>query len=303
MAYWEIGKNLSKKIDKAQKGENIIERLASDLKSEFPEIKGLSARNLWGMKRFFEAYKGNPKLQQLVAEIPWGHHFKIMEMLPKLEEREWYIRATIENGWSRSILVHQIESGAHKRHGKAISHFKKLLPKSQSELATETLKDPYCFDFLSLGQNAKERDLENALVEQIRNFLTELGVGFAFVGSQYHLEVASEDFYVDLLFYHIKLRCFIVIDLKMGEFKPEYAGKMNFYLTAVDKKLKHKTDKPSIGIILCKQNNKLIAEYALQDIRKPMGVSSYHIKLLEELPKNLEGKLPSMKDLEELKVH
>lgn len=255
------------------------------------------------MKRFYESYENLPKLRQAVAEIPWGHNLKILEMLSTPSERQLYIRATIENGWSRAVLIHQIESKAHKRHGKAINNFKKRLSKSQSELATETLKDPYCFNFLSLGKNAKERDLENALVEQIRNFLTELGVGFAFVGSQYHLEVASEDFYVDLLFYHIKLRCFIVIDLKMGEFKPEYAGKMNFYLTAVDKKLKHKTDKPSIGIILCKQNNKLIAEYALQDIRKPMGVSSYHIKLLEELPKNLEGKLPSMRDLEDFKVY
>ena len=189
LTYWEIGKKLSEKINKAKWGENVIERLASDLKKEFPQIKGLSPRNLWGMKRFFEAYKNTPKLQQLVAEIPWGHHFKILEMLSTSSEREWYIRATIENGWSRTVLIHQIESQAHKRHGKAITNFKKRLPKTQSELAEETLKDPYCFDFLSLGQNAKERDLEKALVEQIRKFLTELGVGFAFVGSQYHLEV------------------------------------------------------------------------------------------------------------------
>lgn len=171
MAYWEIGKNLSKKIDKAQKGENIIERLASDLKSEFPEIKGLSARNLWGMKRFFEAYKGNPKLQQLVAEIPWGHHFKIMEMLPKLEEREWYIRATIENGWSRSILVHQIESGAHKRHGKAISHFKKLLPKSQSELDLKTL---IVLIFSHWGKMRKSVTLKMLSLNKLETFLRNL---------------------------------------------------------------------------------------------------------------------------------
>jgi predicted nuclease of restriction endonuclease-like (RecB) superfamily len=224
-----------------------------------------------------------------------------MQLIKDASEREWYNRKTIEHGWSRPVLVHQIESGLHHRHGKAITNFDRTLPQPQSALAHQALKDPYLFDFLNLGEEAEERDFERALTEHISRFLLELGVGFSFVGSQYHLEVGGKDFYLDLLFYHLRLRCFVVIDLKMREFQPEYAGKMNFYLSAVDDLLRHKDDQPSIGIILCKTKNKLIVEYALRDTRKPIGVSGY--KLTETLPRKLQGKLPTIAELEaELKA-
>ena len=274
----------------------VCERLARNLRNTFPDIKGFSRANLLYMRAFAESYPDVSIVQQVAGQLPWFHSCVLLDKVKNPSEREWYIRQTISHGWSRNVLVHQIESGLYRRQGKAITNFDSTLSAPQSELARQILKDPYVFDFLGIGEEAKERDLEKALLLQIRSFLLELGVGFAFVGSQYHLEVGGEDFYVDLLFYHLRLRCFVVIELKVGEFRPEYAGKMNFYLSAVDDLLRHKDDHPSIGIILCKAKNKVIAEYAMRDTKKPIGVSRY--KLTETLPKNLKGELPSIEELE-----
>lgn len=296
LLYWDVGQRILLRQQKEGWGAKVIDRLARDLRLTFPDMKGFSPRNLKYMRAFADTYQDKQFVQQVVAQIPWGHNVRILDHVKESTQREWYIRQTIQHGWSRDILIHQIESGLYRRQGKAITNFDRTLPAPQSELARQVLKDPYVFDFLSIGEEAKERDLEKALLEQIRAFLLELGVGFAFVGSQYHLEVGGEDFYIDLLFYHLHLRCFVVIELKIGEFQPEYAGKMNFYLSAVDDLLRHKDDHPSIGIILCKAKNKVIAEYALRDTRKPIGISGY--KLTETLPKSLKGELPSIKELE-----
>lgn len=235
-------------------------------------------------------------MQQSAAQIPWFHNCVLLEKVKDLNQRIWYIQQTLQHGWSRSILTYQIESGLYHRQGEAITNFGKTLPQAQSDLASQLLKDPYNFDFLSLGKEVQERDLEKALVNHIREFLLELGVGFAFVGSQYHLEVGGEDFYIDLLFYHLRLRCFIVIDLKMAEFKPEYSGKMNFYVSAIDDLLRHPDDQPTIGIILCKSKNKVVAEYALRDVNKPIGISTHQMR--GGLPEGLQNNLPSIEQLE-----
>lgn len=234
---------------------------------------------------------------KLFTTIPWGHHLQIITKCRNVEEAFFYITQTAEHSWSRNVLVHQIESGLYKRKGAAITNFDTTLPTPQSYLAKELLKDPYKFDFLSLGEEYKEKDLEGALVEHITKFLLELGAGFSYVGRQYHLEVGGEDFYIDLLFYHLKLRCFIVIELKTGKFIPEYASKLNFYLNVVDDILKHEADHPSIGILICKERNKVVAEYALRGINKPIGVSEY--QLTESIPANLKGKLPTIEQIEQ----
>lgn len=296
LLYWEVGHSILDQQKTHGWGAKVVERLARDLRRAFPDMKGFSRANLLYMRAFAESYPDVSIVQQVVGQIPWGHNLILITKIKDPAIRLWYAQKTIVNGWSRAVLVHQIELCLHERHGKAITNFDRTLPAPQSELARQVLKDPYVFDFLNIGEEAKERDLEKALLEQIRAFLLELGVGFAFVGSQYYLEVGGEDFYIDLLFYHLHLRCFVVIELKIGEFQPEYAGKMNFYLSAVDDLLRHKDDHPSIGIILCKAKNKVIAEYALRDTRKPIGVSGY--KLTETLPKSLKGELPSIKELE-----
>ena len=296
LLYWQIGREILMRQQADGWGTKVIERLSRDLRAAFPEMKGLSRTNLLYMQAFARAYPNESIVQQLVGQIPWGHNIRILDALDDPVRREWYIRQTIQNGWSRNVLVHQVESRLFERQGQAVTNFSQTLPPAQSNLAQQVLKDPYNFDFLSLSKEAHERDLERGLVEQIRAFLLELGVGFAFVGSQYHLEVGGQDFYVDLLFYHLHLRCFVVIDLKATEFQPEFAGKMNFYLSAVDDLLRHPTDQPSIGVILCKSGNKVVAEYALRDMSKPIGVSVY--QLLEALPDNLQGQLPTVESLE-----
>ncbi len=296
LLYWQIGREILTRQQTGGWGAKIIERLSRDLRAAFPEMKGLSRTNLLYMQAFARAYPDEAIVQQLVGQIPWGHNVRILDALDDPIRREWYIRQTIQNGWSRNVLVHQIESRLFERQGQAVTNFSQTLPPAQSELAQQVLKDPYNFDFLSLDKEAHERDLERGLVEQIRAFLLELGVGFAFVGSQYHLEVGGQDFFLDLLFYHLHLRCFVVIDLKATEFQPEHAGKMNFYLSAVDDLLRHPADQPSIGVILCKSENKVVAEYALRDMSKPIGVSVY--QLLEALPENLQGQLPTVEALE-----
>ena len=235
-------------------------------------------------------------MQQLAAQIPWFHNCVILDKAKNSSERKWYIHQTIQNGWSRNVLVHQIESGLYQRQGKALTNFTNTLPAPQSELAQQIVKDPYNFEFLNLAGEAQERELELALIDHVRDFLLELGKGFAFVGSQYPLQVGGDEFRIDLLFYHLRLRCFVVLDLKMGEFQPEFSGKMNLYLSAVDDLLRHADDQPSIGIILCKSENSIVAEYALRNLRKPVGVSEY--RLTVALPKKLKGSLPTIDELE-----
>lgn len=285
--YYEIGKIILKNQSQKGWGSKIIENLAEDLRKEFPNMKGLSLRNLRYMRLFAESYPAEI-VQQSVAQLSWGHNIALLDKV-SFDKREWYAKKAIENGWSRNVMIHQIESNLYERmllEGKT-HNFSQTLPDKNSELAAETLKDPYIFDFLNLSESYLEKELEDSLVENITKFLLELGKGFAYVGRQYHLEVGGEDFYIDLLFYHLKLRSYIVIELKTGKFKPEYAGKMNFYLSAVDDLLKHKDDNKSIGIILCKDKNTTIAEYALRDNSKPIGVSEYRLSLPAELAKEL----------------
>lgn len=296
LLYWNIGQDILLRQKAEGWGAKIIDRLSHDLKKEFPNMRGFSPRNIKYMRALAEAYSDEAIVQQAVAQIPWGHNVRILDYIKDSKERQWYIQATIQNGWARDVLVLHIESGAYRRQGKSITNFKKTLPQPQSDLAQQILKDPYNFDFLALDGQIHERDLEKGLLEHLRSFLTELGVGFAFVGSQYHLEIDNEDFYIDLLFYHLKLRCYVVIELKVTNFKPEHAGKMNFYLSAVDDLLRHKDDQPSIGIIICKTKSKVIAEYALRDNKKPIGVSTYQI--MEKMPKRLKSSLPTIEEIE-----
>lgn len=285
--YYEIGKTILKNQSQKGWGAKIIENLAEDLRKEFPSMKGLSLRNLRYMRLFAESYPAEI-VQEVLAQLTWYHNQTLLDKLPS-NKREWYAKKTIENGWSRNIMVHQIESNLYERmllEGKT-HNFSQTIFDRNSELAAETLKDPYIFDFLNLSESYLEKELEDSLIENITKFLLELGKGFAYVGRQYHLEVGKEDFYLDLLFYHLKLRSYIVIELKTGKFKPEYAGKMNFYLSAVDDLLKHKDDNKSIGIILCKDKNTTIAEYTLRDTSKPIGVSEYRLSLPAELAKDL----------------
>ena len=297
LLYWEIGRDILQRQQEEGWGAKVIEQLSTDLRKEFPDVKGFSPRNLKYMRSFAEAWPDPVFVQQVAAQIPWFHNCVILDKLSNREFREWYIHKTIENGWSRNVLVHQIESGLIEREGRAVTNFSSALPAPQSDLARAMLKDPYIFDFLGIGEDAAERELERALLDHIREFLLELGVGFAFVGSQYRLDVGGKDFSIDLLFYHLKLRSYVVIDLKIGEFLPEYAGKMNFYLSAVDDLLRHLDDNPSIGIVLCKSRNRIIAEYALRDMEKPIGVAGY--ELTTSLPEDLRGRLPTVDELEE----
>lgn len=297
--YWEIGRGIVERQEGAGWGDEVLERLSRDLKHEFPEMQGFSRANLYRMRAFFLSYRDAGEfVAQLVRQIPWGHNLVIFEKLKDLEERSWYARQTFEHGWSRNVLVHQIETGLYQRQVRAekTSNFPFTLPPPQSDLVLQTLKDPYVFDFLSLGQEAQEREIEKALVEKLRDFLLELGAGFAFLGSQYHLEVGGQDFYIDLLFYQHRLRCLVAIELKVGDFEPAYAGQMNFYLSALDDLVRHAEDRPSVGIILCKGKNRTVAEYALRDAGKPIGVSSY--KMTGRLPADLARALPSPQELE-----
>jgi predicted nuclease of restriction endonuclease-like (RecB) superfamily len=296
LLYWHMGRDILERQDRERWGSKVINRLATDLKRAFPEMKGFSPRNLKYMKRFAEVWAEEEFVQQVAAQLPWFHNCVLLDKLCERAERTWYARAAIQYGWSRSVLVHQIESGLHRRQGKAITNFDRALPSPQSDLAQDVTKDPYNFDFLTLGKEAHERDLERGLLDHLRQFLLKLGVGFAFVGSQYGLVVGNEEFFIDLLFYHLKLWAFVVVDLKMRTFEPEFAGKMNFYLSAVDDLLRHPDDQPSIGIILCKTRERFVAEYALRDINKPIGISEY--RLAESLPDKLQGSLPTIEELE-----
>jgi len=296
--YWEIGRTIAEQQKKQNWGDKTVQKLSEDLQKEFPGMKGFSYRNITYMKQFYKEYQELTIVQQAAAQLPWWHNVVLLDKVKSKEERDWYAKQTIENGWSRNVLVMQIESRLYHRQvleGK-ITNFKKTLPRPQSDLAEQIMKDPYKFDFLSVYNEAQEKDIENALVKHITKFLLELGTGFAFVGQQYHLEIGGEDYYIDLLFYHLKLRCYVVLELKATKFKPEHAGKLNFYLSAVDDILRHKTDRPTIGILLCKSKNKITAEYALKGISTPMGVSEYNIT--QAIPKELEQSLPSIEKIE-----
>ena len=278
-------------------GNKFIDNLASDIRMAFPESKGYSVRNLKYMAKFAETYPVREFVQQVVAQIPWGHNVVLLDKVSDAKEREWYIKKSAKNGWSRNVLVHQIESGLYQRQVLVdkVSNFESRLPSPQSELAVQTMKDPYVFDFIPFREEMLERDIEQALVRDVTKLLLELGTGFAFLGNQYHLNVGGDDFYIDLLFYNLNLRCYVVIELKAGDFKPEYAGQLNFYLSAVDEILKKEEDNPSIGLLLCKSKNNLVAEYSLKDISKPIGVSEY--KVTRNLPDALEEQLPSVEDI------
>jgi predicted nuclease of restriction endonuclease-like (RecB) superfamily len=292
LLYWSIGNDILARQSAEGWGARVIDRLAQDLRRDFPDMTGLSSRNLKYMRAFAEAYRDREIVQQLVARLPWGHNIKLIEAIKDEDERLWYARQAVEHGWSRNVLAHQIDTGLIRRQGKALTNFARTLPAPQSDLAQELVKDPYSFDFLALGAEMTERELEKGLIDHLRALVLELGKGFAFVGSQYHLEVGGQDYYLDLLFYHMRLRCFVIIELKIEDFKPEFAGKMNFYLSAVDAQLRHTDDAPSIGIILCKGKNEVIVEYALRDSQKPMGVAEY--RLSTALPESLQAELPTV---------
>ena len=279
-------------------GNKFVENLAADIRLAFPNVKGYSVRNLKYMAKFAETYPDEGFVQQAVAQIPWGHTVVLLDKFSDNAVRNWYIHKIMENGWSRNVLVHQIESGLYERQALAgkISSFETRLASPQSELAVQTMKDPYIFDFIPFSEDMVERDIESALVKDVTGLLLELGTGFAFLGNQYHLNVGGDDFYIDLLFYNLNLRCYVVIELKTGEFKPEYAGQLNFYLSAVDGIIKHPEDNPSIGLLLCKSKNDLVAEYALKDMSKPIGVSEY--KITSSLPEALSEQLPSVEDIQ-----
>lgn len=295
LLYWSIGREIVNRQQKEGWGTKVIERLASDLRKAFPEMTGFSARNLGYMRSCAEAWPDESILQQVAAKLPWGHIMVLIDAVKSSAERDWYARQAIEHGWSRNVMALQIDGSLFKRQGGALTNFERTLPAEQSELAQQLIKDPYNFEFLSLSDEAKERVIERGMVQQVKSLILELGKGFAFVGSQYPLEIGGQDYYLDLLFYHYRLRCFVVIELKVEAFKPEFAGKMNFYLSAIDDLLRHPEDRPSIGIILCKDRKDVIVEYALKDSGKPMGVAQYRVST--EVPERLKDALPSPRDL------
>jgi predicted nuclease of restriction endonuclease-like (RecB) superfamily len=297
--YWELGKMISEK--QTAWGSKFLETLSKDLQDEFPEMKGFSVSNLKFCKLFFNYFSIRSQVENEIAEnvvvkLPWGHIKLIITKIKETIEANFYIQQTIENNWSRDILDLQIKSNLYERQGKSITNFKNTLPEPFSDLAIQTLKDPYVFDFIALDSKYRERDIENQLVQHITKFLLELGKGFAFVGQQYHLVIAENDYYIDLLFYHTRLKCYVVVELKNTKFIPEFAGKLNFYLSAVDSLVKQEDDNPTIGILLCKDKSNLEAEFALRDINKPIGISE--LKLTENLPDNLKSSLPTIEEIE-----
>lgn len=314
--YWQVGQLLDRRQADEGWGAAVIPRLALDLANELPEVKGFSVRNMRLMLQFYRAYPeligadGDfvqpavaqmanataPSLQPLVAQLPWAHNMLLLQAVKNEATRAWYAAQTLAQGWSRNVLKMQIDTTAHLRQGAATSNFARRLPPPQSDLASQVLKDPYIFDFLTLAPTFHERELETGLIKHLEAFLLELGQGFAFVGRQYPLTVGDNDFYIDLLFYHLKLRAFVVIELKRGDFKPEYAGKLNFYCNVVDDTLRHPQDAPTIGLMLCQSQDKVLAEYALRGIDKPIGIASY--ELTRALPATLQSVLPSIESIE-----
>lgn len=294
--YWQIGRGILDRQASQGWGAKVIERLARDLRDAFPEMKGFSRANLMYMRAFAEAWSEDEIVQRIVGQLPWGHNVVLLTRLKEPALRLRYAEQASRDAWSRTTLELQIKSRLHERQGQAITNFEARLPAPHSDLAQETLKDPYLFDFLGLGLEAHEREIENALMRHITRFLLELGTGFAFIGRQYRLEVAGEEFFIDLLFYHTRLKCYVVVELKATAFRPDHAGQLNFYLSAVDAQVKASDDRPTIGLLLCKSQNRLVAEYALSGIDKPIGVAAY--QLVRALPEPLLASLPTVELLE-----
>lgn len=292
--YWDLGKMIAEK--QTAWGTQFLERLSKDLKEEFPDMEGFSKTNIYNVRRFYQFYTNDEFFHQLGGKIPWRHHVEIFTKSTSIDEAHFYIQQTIENAWSRDILSLQIKSDLYSRQGKAITNFSKNLPAVDSDLTEQLLKDPYNFDFLTLTEPYRERELENALVENITKFLLELGSGFAYVGRQVPMTVGGQEYFIDLLFYHLKLRAYVVIELKATSFIPEYAGKLSFYLSAANDLLKHPTDNPTIGLMICKDKNDIVAEYALKDINQPMGISEYQLTKL--FPNDFKSSLPTIEEIE-----
>jgi predicted nuclease of restriction endonuclease-like (RecB) superfamily len=296
--YWDLGKDITLKQQEANWGDAILDQLSLDLKLAFPDMKGFSRRNLYAIKQWYSFYLTESEfVPQPVAQIPWGHNRLIISKIKHTDEALFYCQSTLQNGWNRDQLEIAIKNNYYEAKGKSITNFTLTLPETQSQLAIETLKNPYNLDFLGLEYDALEREIEDAMMQHLTKFLIELGKGFAFVGRQYAIEVGNNEYFIDLLFYHIQLRCFVVIELKSGKFKPEYAGKLNFYLSAIDSQLKHPQDQPTIGLILCKHKDKIEAEYALRDIQKPIGISEY--TLTQALPEQFKSQLPTVEEIEQ----
>ena len=295
--YWELGADIVEKQATAKWGDGFLSNLSHDLMAEFPDMKGFSKRNLELIRRWYCFWSVQDEIaKQLATQIPWWHNVVILTKTKNTDEALFYVQKTILNNWSRSILTHHIESNLYAREGKAITNFQTTLPEPQSDLARQTLRDPYTFDFLTLRENHDEKELESALIEHITKFLLELGSGFSYIGRQYKLEVAGDEFFIDLLFYHVRLHCYVVIELKARKFKPEFAGKLNFYISAVDGLLKTEPDNATIGILICKSKNDTVVEYALKDVHKPIGVSEYIIT--KNLPDEFRSSLPSIEEIE-----
>ena len=302
--YWELGADIVEKQKTASWGSGFLKQMSDDLMREFPEVKGFSLSNIQYIRRWvlFYAKSGTTcatfkkEDRELLFTIPWGHNRVIISKCDEPKEALYYANQTLQYGWSRSVLVHQIESRLYEREGKALTNFSNTLPPAQSDLANQVLKDPYNFDFLTMTKDYKERELENALIDNVTEFLLELGSGFAYIGRQKHIQVGEHDFYIDLLFYHTQMHCYVVVELKTVDFQPEFAGKLNFYIKAVDMQIKSDRDEPTIGILLCKGKDKTLVEYSLSDIHKPMGVSAY--ELTQILPDELKSSLPSLEEIE-----
>lgn len=298
LLYWDIGMAILKRQKHEGWGAKVIDRLSADLREGFPDMRGLSPRNLKYMRSFATAWPDQKFVQETLAQITWYHNIALLEKVADPQTRLWYARMARENGWSRNVLAIQIETSAHKRHGKAITNFTLTLPPADSDMATQVFKDPYLFDFLGTADPRREREVEQALVDHVQHFLLELGTGFAFVGRQVHLEAGDRDFYLDLLFYHLKLRCYVVVELKAVPFDPGFVGTLNLYLSAVDELLRHPEDKPTIGLLLCSSKNKVVVEYALRGFQKPIGVADWETRLVKRLPKQLKGSLPTVAEIE-----
>lgn len=296
--YWDIGRVVRAREHAQGWGAKVITRLADDLAREFPDMKGFSARNLRYMRAFAEAWPDPEVVQQVVAQIPWGQNLMLLERVRDPAVRVWYARQVAEHGWSRSVLGLQIDTQAFERSGKAVTNFAVALPPPDSDLAAQVFKDPYLFDFLGTADLRREADVEAALVAHVQRFLLELGVGFAFVGRQVRLDVGDKDFYVDLLFYHLRLRCFVAIELKAVPFEPAFTGQLSFYLAAIDDRWRHPSDGPTIGLLLCRGKDRLEVEYALRGLKQPVGVADWQAELVRRLPDDLRGSLPTVEELE-----
>lgn len=298
LLYWDIGRMILERQDRAGWGAKVIDRLSQDLREAYPDMRGLSPRNLKYMRAFAAAWPDREIVQEPLARITWYHNIALLEKLAAPEDRLWYARQALDGGWSHNVLVLQIQGQAHERRGKAVTNFPTALPPADSDMAGQVFKDPYLFDFLGTADPRREREVEQALVDHIQRFLLELGTGFAFVGRQVLLEVGDRDFLVDLLFYHLKLRCYVVIELKAVPFDPSFVGTLNLYLSAADDLLRHHDDKPTIGLILCRSRNRIVVEYALRHLKRPVGVAGWETRLVERLPDDLKGSLPTVEEIE-----